>query len=264
MSDIIDWNMWCYANGVVKSRNFAENCELLHRYTIIFGVIKMSVTDFQVVKSEKLSELGFMYYNKAVDGMEMKPEALALISDIRSRFGYLLYLKQNNGNEQQIAELDAQIAAQFVQLGEVCYGYYCQNAYMDADLQSICEFISTIDKQLQHDNEIANSLKTASEEFDLQADCIQSVQPQEVEMSQQQQPQPQLQSDSAPDISQPVADSDFVMPVPAVAAEQEHEEIKMESILIEKVEESLIKKCECGCENVYVANYCENCGKKFD
>lgn len=223
----------------------------------------MSVTDFQDLKKDKLSELGLVYYNKAVDGMEMKPEALALISDIRSRFGYLLYLKQNNGNEQQITELDAQIAAQFVQLGEVCYGYYCQNASMDAALQSICEFVSTIDKQLQHDNEVANLLKTTSEESDLQADCVQSVQPQQVEMSQQQQ-QAQGQPDSAFDISQPVADSDFVMPVPAVAAEQEQEEIKMESILIEKVEESLVKKCECGCENVYVANYCENCGKKFD
>jgi len=115
----------------------------------------MSMSDLQFTKSDKLYELGLLYYNKAVDGMSMMPQAQEIINDIRARFGYLLYLKQTGGDLNQINDLDSQISSQFLQLGIVTYGYFSDNIPLNEDLSSLCRLIVSIDEQLRRENDIA-------------------------------------------------------------------------------------------------------------
>ncbi len=182
----------------------------------------MSISDLQMTRAEKIYELGFMYYNKAVDGMEMLPEAFELINDIRARFGYLLYLKQTNGDASQMQELDNQIASQFVQLGEVCFGYYAQSLSIDAELVSLCDFISTLDNQINRENDIVKGLQNSAMSYDAPE--------QQPIMQQYQQPQQ--------DVGVELSDSDFVMPMPNVAVHDD-KEVKIESIEIESIERAV-------------------------
>ena len=125
----------------------------------------MSVSELQLAKNEKFNELGFLYYNKAVDGMEMSSAALEIINDIRARFGYLLFLKQSGAGETQIAELDGQIFVQMTNLGSVCYDGYLRKEPLSGELAEMCSFIYSLDEQIKRFEESAKELQNAAPVF---------------------------------------------------------------------------------------------------
>ena len=255
----------------------------------------MSVSEFQLTKNEKLNELGFLYYNKAVDGMEMNNVAADIINDIRARFGYLLFLKQNGAGASQIAELDGQIFMQMTNLGTVCYESFLRNEIMNGELSEVCSLIYSIDEQIRRFVETANSIQQSAPVFENEV-----VQPafsvpvnfpteQEVTASQpafemspdvseifvpvQTAPNvvefaappvqnvPQVLDFSAVQTSPAVVQEDYGATVPL--ADNIQEEERIESIRIESVERSIVKKCLCGHENDASSLFCENCGSRL-
>lgn len=255
----------------------------------------MSVSEFQLTKNEKLNELGFLYYNKAVDGMEMNNAAADIINDIRARFGYLLFLKQNGAGESQIAELDGQIFMQMTNLGTVCYESFLRNEIMNGELSEICSLIYSIDEQIRRFEETANSIQQSAPVFE--NDVVKPAFSVPVNLPTEQEvtaSQPAVEmSPDVPEISVPVPNTpsvvefaappvqsvpqavgfSFVQPATPVVQEEygatvpladnNQEEEHIESIRIESVERSIVKKCTCGHENDASSLFCENCGSRL-
>ena len=184
---------------------------------------------------------------------------------------------------------------QMTNLGTVCYESFLRNEIMNGELSEVCSLIYSIDEQIRRFEETANSIQQSAPVFENEV-----VQPafsvpvnlpteQEVTASQpavemspdvseisvpvQTAPNvvefaappvqnvPQVLDFSAVQTSPAVVQEDYGATVPLADNNQEEEHI--ESIRIESVERSIVKKCACGHENDASSLFCENCGSRL-
>ncbi len=112
-------------------------------------------------RNDKIKALGFLCYNLHVDGTMFFPEMNEMVDDIKKTLNYLLALRQSNSGAEYLQIQEKRLNEKLVELGCICYNLYVDNKLFNSEILSLCNSISSINR------EITDGLKVASQQENL-------------------------------------------------------------------------------------------------
>lgn len=131
-------------------------------------------------RMEKLNVLGILCYNLYTDGIFSFPEMYGLVDDIKTKMTYLMLLKQKNEALEVIQQQEEALMGRLTELGCFCYNYYIDGKFVNKDILSLCDSISTLSQRIRTARSVQKPVS------DMQAPCgqpVQSAQPTSEHMS---------------------------------------------------------------------------------
>lgn len=187
------------------------------------------------ILNEKLTELGYLCYNVAVDNKGFIPQARDNINLMKSCFDYILILRKNSLNSTLAQKYEMFLDDQAAELGRMCFNLYVDKKIYAVQIGQMCNLISDISKELYSDK----STVSVNDEIDIENSKV-IISSSEVDFKNE-------EMDNYDRKHHSKEKNDFKMTLP----------YGMEMIPVDA------KVCKCGYRNRSIAKYCGKCGAKL-
>ncbi len=106
------------------------------------------IRKYEIARQEKLSELGFVCYNRYSDGAIKSPLFRNGFYSIRTTMDKLLVARDQMRSLELASKYDQRLRSDLLDFGCVCYSLYVDGEISDPYLSAICENIKQLNKSI--------------------------------------------------------------------------------------------------------------------